>query len=1366
MSFWKFKSAFAPPPTDGINAILSGLPPDESSPAASTVSASADAASSSSAGPRASTSSLPDAVDPTPWRDALDRLLAEPDLLNEIKSGSNARLTDFLARREVVLRLGGWVVWGLGRGMEFKAGTATESNGANGGKSVAMDRRKGSLLETGVLPDDLEDGKVPDEVVRAEAERERVGMGGTPRRKEVELDDERRGEAEASDATQDSDDAESKWENFPRICTEILAGSPPSLSDTLFQHEAASSLPHLCPTPGDFLMPFWESVLGSTEQQLAVRAAQVGFWARINSVLLDGPYGRQAVDQILRIPHLLPRLLALLPFCSPINDLLLVLLRVSRPPSPLIPSTVNQSIRMLDPFSALGKPGHVAAEELLRGIIELCSAVPKPQLGGPGGMLGQTGTMQDEQAFEWRDTTLARQIAEEKTVKTLLDWMLADVQETRIEGEGGKQDDSGVTERDKASGSDVGKGGGAEEEALRRRDLRTSSLVASIAVLVDLIRKNNSDFVEQQMLSWARRKEGEALEREMLEADGGQVVGGSSMGENGEVDPREDKGPSVVDLGAMLTVVAERIGGLQALIRNPRSSTAPVKTAAGLLAPLTLERFRICELYAELLHCSNMSLLNRPDRTSGIYDSNGYLATGWRAADDLARALAGPIAPEDDNASDHSDALPPSPGLTATKSPYSTSPGGQSFPSTSGLSTPSGRESLDEESGGVLTKSEAKALKQIVELAREQSEAEEGGQVEQELDAREKAAKEGESDDAESTATERRRKSVMSNGTVATMESDFAATPSIYSVQSRQLPSAPLAPGPLLKTRFMEHGVIKTMLDLFFDYPWNNFLHNVVFDIIQQIFHGRIDRPLDRQLALSLFLDGRLCERLLDGQKRNDEAAAKRANMRLGYMGHLSLIADETVKFFERYPDEILAFVGSSVPQPEWNQFVASTLRDLRERDSTPLSGSGPLQLPTMEQTHSSGFDDDDEFPMNSSRAMRATEAADGLDKGTLAAESGEASLTDQFSRYLANAISSDRTDKFGSSDEDDEDDANWLGGGRFDPGDVDFALDTESSRTPRSFGFDDRFDEAGPTAFRSAGSDSDEEWAPFEGNANSNDSPLSTDPFTPTVASSTAADGFENSFGSNFASGSGTATGGTDEDWGDFEGAEGEGDDGFGGPSTFGSGPSITLPPMDAFDDFDFGESSRPTISLPTASDAPFSSSTESAAFDFARPAFGRQETSDAMVDDGSSMFGRLSIGSSTPTSPVTQDDQPLPAIDAAVADARDEGADRATDDLEPLGPSMHSNAHVTDDGFVEAEVNGKVIRVPADDIVLAHRRRSSRSSSLSSEPDSAAADPIKSDPPAAATPDSPAPSSSVLDREQSKEESELPTTDAKNDG
>ena len=191
MSFWKFKSAFAPPPTDGIDHILSSLP-SEDSPAETSA-----AASSSSL-------NLQSEPDPTPYHTALDSLLAEPDLLNEIKSGTNVRLIDFLSRREVVLRLGGWVVWGLGRGMEFKV--------KGNGSSVEMDRR-GSLLESGVLPDDLEDGKVPDDVVKAETERERVGMGGTPRRKEVDLEGgERGGEGEEASQAEEGEDDETKWE--------------------------------------------------------------------------------------------------------------------------------------------------------------------------------------------------------------------------------------------------------------------------------------------------------------------------------------------------------------------------------------------------------------------------------------------------------------------------------------------------------------------------------------------------------------------------------------------------------------------------------------------------------------------------------------------------------------------------------------------------------------------------------------------------------------------------------------------------------------------------------------------------------------------------------------------------------------------------------------------------------------------------------------------------------------------------------------------------------------------------------------------------------------------------------------------------
>jgi hypothetical protein len=56
--------------------------------------------------------------------------------------------------------------------------------------------------------------------------------------------------------------------------------------------------------------------------------------------------------------------------------------------------------------------------------------------------------------------------------------------------------------------------------------------------------------------------------------------------------------------------------------------------------PLTLERFRICELYAELLHCSNMALFNRRPGSGPVYDDTGHLVGGLDSLDILSVALA------------------------------------------------------------------------------------------------------------------------------------------------------------------------------------------------------------------------------------------------------------------------------------------------------------------------------------------------------------------------------------------------------------------------------------------------------------------------------------------------------------------------------------------------------------------------------------------------------------------------------------------------------------------------------------------------------------------------------------------------------
>ena len=225
-----------------------------------------------------------------------------------------------------------------------------------------------------------------------------------------------------------------------------------------------------------------------------------------------------------------------------------------------------------------------------------------------------------------------------------------------------------------------------------------------------------------------------------------------------------------------------------------------------MLSPLTLERFRICEFYAELLHCSNMSLLNRTDRSAALYDASGHLARGFDAADELAAALAAPGQSSGDDELDLPRGLQ-SPEIVVP-SDFSTSPNDHSFGPYSGMSTPSGRESLDEESGGVLTKAEAKELKAIIAAA---------GKIEEEEEGRSRDAAAGEEVDEATTpraatSDAAKRDSRTSNGSSLRDEHDLPPTPSVYSVASRQLPAVPLPPGPLLKSKFLEHGVIPTML--------------------------------------------------------------------------------------------------------------------------------------------------------------------------------------------------------------------------------------------------------------------------------------------------------------------------------------------------------------------------------------------------------------------------------------------------------------------------------------------------------------------------------------------------------------------------
>ncbi|KAK1760361.1 SIT4 phosphatase-associated protein-domain-containing protein [Echria macrotheca] len=156
----------------------------------------------------------------------------------------------------------------------------------------------------------------------------------------------------------------------------------------------------------------------------------------------------------------------------------------------------------------------------------------------------------------------------------------------------------------------------------------------------------------------------------------------------------------------------------------------------------------------------------------------------------------------------------------------------------------------------------------------------------------------------------------------------------------------PITPKPVvgdyLKMQFVENRVVPTILGFFFSYPWNNFLHNVVYDIVQQVFNGPMDRGFNPTLAISLFEAADITNQIIGGQQASERSQTQNKT-RMGYMGHLTLIAEEVVKFTERHPPELLSdLVMERVMARDWIDYVEGALAETRERDNAILGGVRP----------------------------------------------------------------------------------------------------------------------------------------------------------------------------------------------------------------------------------------------------------------------------------------------------------------------------------------------------------------------------------------------------------------------------------------
>ncbi|KAJ1817901.1 sporulation-induced protein, partial [Coemansia sp. RSA 2599] len=416
----------------------------------------------------------------------------------------------------------------------------------------------------------------------------------------------------------------------------------------------------------------------------------------------------------------------------------------------------------------------------------------------------------------------------------------------------------------------------------------TSTLINCVYIFIELIRRNYS--------------EGDA-DISPEEQANGYGYGGSYDGSSYE--QQSPRRLPTVDLSDMMRVLALRIKDLVELLKSPRSSSEPVPTTLGLREPLGFERLRICELFAELLHCSNMPRLNQSVDSASLDAVFEDASAGPASATTPASALAPKSdkfdKPETENTPSHKDS-PTVVGFTSQRDRGS--PGSASSPSSlqqqqhhrtfSPSSTKSGTSSSS-------SSSNSGSIANLHQLAA--------------------ASGSADGDSAESAGFGGIQLEISSPS-----EHDASNTPV----------------GQLLKWKLIQHEVLPICTDLFFRFSLNNFLHSVVYDIMHQVLNLPLTLECNLALIVVAFRDVRITSRIAQACAQNDQVSREPRGVRLGYMGHLTGIGEEVARLLELSGAALEPLIAPFIDGDEWLDYVARTLQEVRERDQQPLGGERP----------------------------------------------------------------------------------------------------------------------------------------------------------------------------------------------------------------------------------------------------------------------------------------------------------------------------------------------------------------------------------------------------------------------------------------
>lgn len=138
----------------------------------------------------------------------------------------------------------------------------------------------------------------------------------------------------------------------------------------------------------------------------------------------------------------------------------------------------------------------------------------------------------------------------------------------------------------------------------------------------------------------------------------------------------------------------------------------------------------------------------------------------------------------------------------------------------------------------------------------------------------------------------------------------------------------------------VELGTFQTLLDLFFKYMWNNFLHTQVQFCLALAINCDFKDTNDI-IYVNIFNKCRLIDRILEAWDKNDSKQNKEIENKQGYMGHLINIANNIVNQREKNENLDKFLKDNLLPEclNKWDNFVNVELTKINKTHQILLGG-------------------------------------------------------------------------------------------------------------------------------------------------------------------------------------------------------------------------------------------------------------------------------------------------------------------------------------------------------------------------------------------------------------------------------------------